>query len=62
VVSDVVPADALTARVDEISSRLAASPAAGLATKRRILLDREAHAALFAEEERMLREALLGAD
>jgi enoyl-CoA hydratase len=60
IVSDVVPPDALTTRVAEITDRLAASPASGLATKRRILLDRERYAPLFAEEERMLREALLG--
>jgi enoyl-CoA hydratase len=63
IVSDVVPADALATRVAEISDRLSASPASGLITKRRILLEREAlYAPLFAEEERTLREALLGRD
>lgn len=61
IVSDVVPADALGVRVAEITDRLAASPFAGLATKRRILLERETlFAPLFAEEERLLRDALLG--
>jgi enoyl-CoA hydratase/carnithine racemase len=60
IVSDVVPADALTTRVAEITDRLAASPFSGLATKRRILLEREQlYAPLFAEEEQLLREALL---
>jgi enoyl-CoA hydratase len=61
-VSDVVPPEALMERVAEITDRLAQSPFAGLATKRRILLERERYAPLFAEEERMLREALLGHD
>jgi enoyl-CoA hydratase len=62
IVSDVVPADALTVRVAEITDRIEASPAPALVTKRRILLERERYAPLFAEEERMLRDALLGRD
>ena len=60
IVSEVVPPEALTPRVAEITDRIAASPVPALATKRRILLERERYAPLFAEEERMLRDALLG--
>ena len=61
IVSEVVEAEALATRVAEITDRIAAAPAPARATKRRILLEREQlYAPLFAEEERMLREALLG--
>jgi enoyl-CoA hydratase/carnithine racemase len=60
IVSEVVPAEALMPRVAEITDRIAASPVPALATKHRILLERERYAPLFADEERTLREALLG--
>jgi enoyl-CoA hydratase len=60
VVSEVVAPEALMPRVAEITDRIAASPASALATKQRILMERERYAALFADEERTLREALLG--
>jgi enoyl-CoA hydratase len=62
IVSDVVTPEALAARVGEITDRIASSPAPALVTKRRILLERERYAPLFAEEEQMLRDALLGGD
>jgi hypothetical protein len=43
-----------------VADRIAAAPSARI-TKRRILLEREQlYGSLFAEEERLLREALLG--
>jgi enoyl-CoA hydratase len=60
VVSEVVTPEALMRRVTQITDRIAASPAPALATKRRILMERERYADLFADEERTLREALLG--
>jgi 3-hydroxypropionyl-coenzyme A dehydratase len=62
IVSEVVPGGALMPRVAEIAGRIARSPAPALATKQRILLERERYAPLFDEEERMLRDALLGGD
>jgi enoyl-CoA hydratase/carnithine racemase len=60
IVSEVLEPDALLPRAEELAARMAGSPASGL-TKSRILLERELlHAPLFAEEERMLRQALLG--
>jgi enoyl-CoA hydratase len=62
VVSAVHPADELMTRAVELAGRIAAGPRLAVAeTKRRILLDRERTIGhLFAEEERLLREALLG--
>jgi enoyl-CoA hydratase/carnithine racemase len=60
VVSEVTPQDELMPRALEVAHRIAASPAARI-TKRRILLERERlYGELFEEEERMLRDALLG--
>jgi enoyl-CoA hydratase/carnithine racemase len=58
----VVPAGQLLDRVLDMARQIASLPAfATAATKRRILVEREAvWAPLFAEEERALREALLG--
>ena len=54
-------ADDAVARSLELASRIAAQPETALATKRRILVEREhLYAPLFAEEERALRAALLG--
>jgi enoyl-CoA hydratase/carnithine racemase len=62
IVSAVHPAEQLIARSLELAGRIAAGPRGALAaTKRRILLDRERNFGhLFDEEERALREALLG--
>ena len=60
IVSEVLEADALLPRAAEITARMAGSPASAI-TKSRILLERERlYAPLFEEEERMLRQALLG--
>ena len=60
ILSEVVAFDALLPRAIELAARIAANPAAAV-TKRRILLERERlFGALFEEEERLLREALLG--
>jgi enoyl-CoA hydratase/carnithine racemase len=62
IVTDVVPAEQLLDRTLDRARQIASLPAAATAaTKRRILVEREAvWAPLFAEEERALREALLG--
>jgi enoyl-CoA hydratase/carnithine racemase len=54
--------DELMARALELAGRIASGPREAIAaTKRRILIDREtSFGPLFAEEERALREALLG--
>jgi enoyl-CoA hydratase len=64
IVSAVVPAELIMPRSLELAGRIASSPRSAIAeTKRRILLDRErAFGPLFEEEERALREALLGDD
>jgi enoyl-CoA hydratase/carnithine racemase len=64
VVSELHPADALLPRALELAGQIAAAPRfATLHTKRRILIDREVTAgSLFREEERLLRESLLGGD
>jgi enoyl-CoA hydratase len=64
VVSAVHSDEELIPRALELAGRIAAGPRGALAaTKRRILLDRERNFGhLFAEEERELREALLGED
>jgi enoyl-CoA hydratase/carnithine racemase len=59
-VSEVVAPDALMARAGEIAERIERSPAPAIATKRRILVERERYAPLFEDEERTLRAALLG--
>jgi enoyl-CoA hydratase/carnithine racemase len=61
-VSSVHPDDELMSRAVELASRIASGPRAAIAeTKRRILIDRDRNfGQLFAEEERALREALLG--
>ena len=62
IVEAVYPADELMARAVELAGRIASGPRQAIAeTKRRILLDRERTTGhLFEEEERLLREALLG--
>jgi len=62
IVSAVYPADELMPRAVELAGRIASSPRLAIAeTKRRILLDRERTIGhLFEEEERLLRETLLG--
>jgi enoyl-CoA hydratase/carnithine racemase len=61
IVSEVLAPEALLPRAAEIAARFAASPSPALTTKARILLERERlYAPLFEEEERMLRQALLG--
>lgn len=64
IVSAVHPVDLVMPRSLELAGRIASSPRRAIAeTKRRILLDRErSFGQLFAEEERALREALLGDD
>jgi enoyl-CoA hydratase/carnithine racemase len=64
IVGAVYPADELIARAVELAGRIASGPREAIAeTKRRILLDRDRTIGhLFEEEERMLREALLGDD
>jgi enoyl-CoA hydratase/carnithine racemase len=60
-VSEVTEPDALMPRALEVAQRMASAAAARI-TKRRILLEREQlYGALFEEEERLLREALLSA-
>jgi enoyl-CoA hydratase/carnithine racemase len=61
VVAEVVPTEQLLDRTLDVARQIASLPAsATAATKRRILVEREAvWAPLFAEEERALREALL---
>jgi len=62
IVSSVYSADELMSRAIELAGRIASGPRQAIEeTKRRILLDRERTTGhLFAEEERLLREALLG--
>jgi enoyl-CoA hydratase/carnithine racemase len=62
IVGAVYPADQLMPRAVELAGRIASGPHQAIAeTKRRILLDRERTIGhLFEEEERLLREALLG--
>ena len=64
IVNAVHPGEELIARALELAGRIASGPREAIAeTKRRILLDRErSFGELFAEEERALREALLGTD
>jgi enoyl-CoA hydratase len=64
IVESVYPAEELMARAVELAGRIASGPRQAIAeTKRRILLDRERTIGhLFEEEERLLREALLGDD
>jgi enoyl-CoA hydratase len=64
IVGAVHPAEELMPRAIELAGRIASGPRAAIAeTKRRILLDRERNfGQLFDEEERALREALLGDD
>jgi enoyl-CoA hydratase/carnithine racemase len=64
IVGAVYPADALMARAVELAGRIASGPREAITeTKRRILIDRERTIGhLFEEEERLLREALLGDD
>jgi len=64
VVAAVHEPDLLMARAIELAGRIASGPREALTqTKRRILLDRERNFGhLFVEEERALREALLGDD
>lgn len=64
IVGAVYPADELTARAVELAGRIASGPReAIIETKRRILIDRDRTIGhLFDEEERLLREALLGDD
>jgi enoyl-CoA hydratase/carnithine racemase len=61
-VSSVHPDSELLPRALELAGRITSSPQTAIAaSKRRILLDREgSFGRLFAEEERALREALLG--
>jgi enoyl-CoA hydratase/carnithine racemase len=62
VLGEVTTADDLLPRALTVAERIAAAPAARI-TKSRILLEREhLHGPLFAEEERLLRDALLGGD
>lgn len=62
IVSAVHPAEELMPRAMELAGRIAAGPRSAIEqTKRRILLDRERTIGhLFEEEERLLRDALLG--
>lgn len=64
IVGAVYPADELMARAVELAGRIASGPREAITeTKRRILIDRERTIGhLFEEEERLLREALLGDD
>jgi enoyl-CoA hydratase/carnithine racemase len=64
IVGAVHPADELIPRAVELAGRIASAPRQATAqTKRRILLDRDRMIGhLFDEEERLLREALLGGD
>jgi enoyl-CoA hydratase/carnithine racemase len=62
IVSAVYPADELMSRAVELAGRIASGPRQAIAeTKRRILIDRERTIGhLFEEEERLLRDTLLG--
>ena len=62
IVGSVYPADELMPRAIELAGRIASGPRQAITeTKRRILLDRDQTIGhLFEEEERLLREALLG--
>ncbi|HKH22751.1 MAG TPA: enoyl-CoA hydratase/isomerase family protein [Solirubrobacterales bacterium] len=62
IVGSVYPADQLMPRAIELAGRIASGPRQAIAeTKRRILMDRDRTIGhLFEEEERLLREALLG--
>lgn len=64
IVGAIHPADELMARAVELAGRIASAPReATTQTKRRILMDRDRTIGhLFDEEERLLREALLGND
>ena len=64
IVGAIHPAEELLPRAFELAGRIASGPRQAIAeTKRRILLDRNrAIGHLFDEEERLLREALLGDD
>ena len=64
IVGAVYPADELMPRAVELAGRIASGPREAITeTKRRILIDRERTIGhLFEEEERLLREALLGDD
>jgi enoyl-CoA hydratase/carnithine racemase len=64
IVGAVYPVDELMARAVELAGRIASGPREAITeTKRRILIDRERTIGhLFEEEERLLREALLGDD
>ena len=64
IVGAVYPADELMARAVELAGRIASGPREAITeTKRRILIDRDRTIGhLFEEEERLLREALLGDD
>jgi enoyl-CoA hydratase/carnithine racemase len=64
IVGAVYPADELMSRAVELAGRIASGPQKAITeTKRRILIDRERTIGhLFEEEERLLREALLGDD
>jgi enoyl-CoA hydratase/carnithine racemase len=64
IVGAVYPADELMPRAIELAGRISSGPRQAIAeTKHRILLDRERTIGhLFEEEERLLREALLGDD
>jgi enoyl-CoA hydratase/carnithine racemase len=62
VVRDIHPPGELSARAVELAGRISSAPRqAVVETKRRIILDRERHFGhLFAEEERLFRETVLG--
>jgi enoyl-CoA hydratase/carnithine racemase len=61
VVNEIVPQAEVVPRALGLAEAIAAQPEAAAATKRRILLDRRTVAGpLFEEEERALRQALLG--
>jgi enoyl-CoA hydratase len=64
IVGAVYPVDELMVRAMELAGRIASGPREAITeTKRRILIDRERTIGhLFEEEERLLREALLGDD
>ena len=60
ILSEVTEPDALMPRALDLAGQVGASPVSGI-TKRRILLERDhLYGPLFEEEERLLREALLG--
>ena len=64
IVGAVYPADELMSRAVELAGRIASGPREAITeSKRRILIDRDRTIGhLFEEEERLLREALLGDD